>query len=106
MARGDAPVDLSIRARKPLELLKAIIVCGGRDVDVLSVAEMLWPDADGDAAQKAFDITLHRLRKQLADERALIVRRGTISIDPKVLWVDVARVSGGRGSHRGARGPE
>lgn len=90
IARGDVPVDLARRARKPLELLKAIIVCGGQNVDVLSVAEMLWPEADGDAAQKAFDITLHRLRKQLTDERALIVRRGMISIDPKILWVDVA----------------
>ena len=89
IARSDISVDLSQRARKPLELLKAIIVCGGQNVDVLSVAEMLWPDADGDAAQKAFDITLHRLRKQLADERALILRRGMISIDAKILWVDV-----------------
>ena len=89
IARGDMPIDLSKRARKPLELLKAIVVCGGQDVEVLSVAEMLWPDADGDAAQKAFDITLHRLRKQLADERALILQRGRISIDPKILWVDL-----------------
>lgn len=90
LASGGVSVDLSKRSRKPLELLKAIIVCGGHEVDTLSVAEMLWPDADGDAAQRAFDITLHRLRKQLADERALVLRRGKISIDPKVLWVDVA----------------
>ena len=90
LARGGVSVDLPKRSRKPLELLKAIIVCGGQEVDTLSVAEILWPDADGDAAQKAFDITLHRLRKQLADERALVLRRGKISIDPKVLWVDVA----------------
>ena len=90
LARGDMSANLSKRARKPLELLKAIIVCGGHEVDTRSVAEMLWPDADGDAAQKAFDITLHRLRKQLADERALILRRGKISINPKMLWIDVA----------------
>lgn len=90
LVRGGVPVDLPRRSRKPLELLKAIIVCGGREVDTVSVAEMLWPDADGDAAQKAFDVTLHRLRKQLADERALILRQGMISIDPKILWVDVA----------------
>lgn len=89
LARDDIPIDLSKRARKPLELLKAIIVCGGQDIDVISVTEMLWPDADGDAAQKAFDITLHRLRKQLGDERALILRRGTICIDPKTVWVDL-----------------
>ncbi len=90
LMHSDVSVDLSKRARKPIELLKAVIVCGGQEVDTLSIAEMLWPDADGDAAQKAFDITLHRLRKQLADERTLILRRGKISIDPKVLWVDVA----------------
>ncbi len=90
LARSDISVELSKRARKPLELLKAIVVCGGQEVDMRSLAEMLWPDSDGDAAQQAFDITLHRLRKQLADERALVLRRGKISIDPKVLWVDVA----------------
>ena len=87
--RGSTKLELPKRARKPMELLKAIIVCGGRDVDLLSVAEMLWPDADGDAGQKAFDITLHRLRKQLSDDRALNLRRGTVSIEPSVLWVDV-----------------
>jgi hypothetical protein len=41
IARGDVPIDLSKRARKPLEPLKAIVVCGGRDVEVLSVAGIL-----------------------------------------------------------------
>ncbi|MEK6209275.1 MAG: BTAD domain-containing putative transcriptional regulator [Pseudomonadota bacterium] len=83
------PVELSKRARKPLELLKAVVACGGRAVDVMSVADMLWPDADGDAAQKAFETTLHRLRRQLGNDRSLTLRQGAISINPQLLWVDV-----------------
>lgn len=56
--------------RKPLELLKAILALGGREVDPASITDLLWPDAEGDAAQKALETALHRLRKQLGNERA------------------------------------
>ncbi|MCK7497369.1 MAG: hypothetical protein MZW92_46165 [Comamonadaceae bacterium] len=52
------------------------------------LAELLWPEADGDAAQRAFDTTLHRLRKLLGHERAVVLSEGRLSLNPTVCWVD------------------
>jgi len=73
---------------KPLELLKVLIAQGGRDVGEESLTAALWPDAEGDAARKAFDTTLHRLRRLLGNERVLILRDRKLSLDPRVCWVD------------------
>jgi ATP/maltotriose-dependent transcriptional regulator MalT/DNA-binding SARP family transcriptional activator len=76
--------------RKPLELLKAIIAFGAREVEAAMLAEQLWPDAEGDAAQKSLEITLHRLRKQLGSERAVTLRQGKISMDLQECWIDLS----------------
>ena len=83
------PVTFGRKAqRKPLELLKILIAWGGRDVSQAQIADALWPDADGDAAQKTLTITLHRLRRLLSHEHALSVRDGRLSLDPRYCWVD------------------
>ncbi len=74
--------------KKPLELLKALIAFGGRDVNENKLAEVLWPDADGDTARGALRTTLHRLRKLLGTE-ALIASEGKLSLDQRLVWVDV-----------------
>lgn len=38
--------------KKPLEILKAVIAFGGRDVPVDTITDALWPDADGDLRKK------------------------------------------------------
>ncbi len=75
--------------KKPLELLKVAIASGGTDVAEDRISEVLWPDADGDAARISFKTTLHRLRQLLGDEDVLIVREGRLSLDPQRVWVDV-----------------
>lgn len=85
-----APLSFTGKVQaKPLELLKAIIAAGGRDVAGSSVAPHLWPDAEGDAADNALDITLHRLRKLLRHDDAITVSQGKISLNPHLVWVDV-----------------
>ena len=49
----------------------------------------LWPDVDGDAAQRSFDTTLHRLRKIMGDDRVLVLRDGKLSLDGRYCRVDV-----------------
>jgi len=84
------PVSVGRKAQhKPLELLKAIISQGGRDVSEEFLTSALWPDAEGDAARQAFDTTLHRLRKLLVHEQAIHLRDRRISLDPNYCWVDV-----------------
>lgn len=75
--------------RKPLELLKALIAFGGRNVSIVRLQDALWPDAEGDAAERAFDITLHRLRKLLQVEDILMRSESRISLSAHLCWVDV-----------------
>jgi two-component SAPR family response regulator len=74
---------------RPLELLKAVIAHGGRDISISLLTAALWPDSDGDDAKRAFDTTLFRLRKILGDERVINLREGKVSLDPRYCWTDV-----------------
>jgi len=74
--------------RKPLELLKCIAAFGTRDVGAAAVMQALWPDAEGDAAKRSFDITLHRLRRALGRDDAIVLERGKLSLNPGVVWID------------------
>lgn len=88
MINGEA-VNFPGRAkRKPMDLLKALIAMGGRDVCQDRLAEILWPDAEGDAAHRSLDTTLHRLRKLLGDDKTIILKEGKISLNGEVCWVD------------------
>ena len=75
--------------QRPLELLKAIIAQGGREISISRLTVLLWPDVDGDKATRSFDTTLHRLRKILGDDRVLVLRDGKLSLDARYCWVDV-----------------
>ena len=75
--------------RRALELLKTIIAFGSREIGTTSLMSELWPDVDGDAAQRSFDTTLHRLRKLLGDDRVLVLKDGKLSLDARYCWVDV-----------------
>jgi len=79
-------------ARKPqrrtLELLKAIIAMGGADVSRITLAAALWPDSEGDAGLRALEITLHRLRKLLGHDDAVLLDRGELSLNRDLIWVD------------------
>ena len=87
---NDQPVTFGRKAqRKPLELLKILIAWGGRDVNQARIADALWPDADGDTAQRTLATTLHRLRRLLGHEHALSVRDGRLSLDSRYCWVDI-----------------
>lgn len=74
--------------KKPLELLKVLIALGGRQVSHERISDILWPDADGDAAQINFKTTLHRLRK-LIGAQAILVQDGKVTLDDRYCWSDV-----------------
>lgn len=75
--------------RRPLEMLKMMVALGGREISTTSLISALWPDADGDVAQRSFDTTLHRLRKTVGDSRILMLKDGKLSLDGRYCWVDV-----------------
>jgi ATP/maltotriose-dependent transcriptional regulator MalT/two-component SAPR family response regulator len=74
--------------RKPIELLKAVLSLGGREVRQEILCDLLWPEADGASAHSAFTTTLSRLRRVLGDDEALRVKDGRVSLDPQRCWVD------------------
>lgn len=75
--------------KKPLEMLKAIIAFGGKDVSEGQLNDALWPDAEGDAAHKSFGVTLLRLRRLLGNDKSIRFQDGTITLDPGYCWVDI-----------------
>ena len=75
--------------RKPLALLKMLVASGGARADTNILAEGLWPESEGDAARKSFDINLYRLRKVLGVQDVLTLSEGKLSFDSRKCWIDV-----------------
>jgi DNA-binding SARP family transcriptional activator len=85
---GGKEVTFARKAKnKPLELLKALIALGGRDVRQDTLAEALWPDADADLAAFSLTSTLHRLRALVGPD-AVRRQSGRLSLDAGLCWVD------------------
>jgi LuxR family maltose regulon positive regulatory protein len=84
------PLRFARRApMRPLELLGALIACGGRSVGIGTLSDLLWPEADGYDAYRAFTTTLHRLRRVLVHPDAVRLSAGRLSLDPQIVQVDV-----------------
>lgn len=85
----DTPMMFTGKAQKrPLELLKALIAFGGRNVTEETLSEALWPETEGDAAHSTFTTTLSRLRKLLGND-VLLFSDGKLTLNKSVCWVDV-----------------
>ena len=86
---GVALVSKGKAQKKPLELLKALVAHGGRQVDAAMLTALLWPDAEGDDAKTSFDSNLYRLRKLLAADGAVQLAEGKLGLNPDVVWLDI-----------------
>ena len=84
------PVHFSGKVRKkPLQMLKALISLGGKEVNEEQLTDLLWPEADGDQAHSAFSTTLSRLRGFIGYDKAIEIHGGKASLNPRYCWVDV-----------------
>lgn len=88
---GDAYVIEGKAQQKPLELLKALVVMGAETVPQDQLADMLWPDGEGDLAIRNMKTTINRLRKLLGRHDLLIVREGALSLNREYCWTDLWR---------------
>lgn len=89
LLRGGDPLTFAGKAQKrPLDLLKTVIAYGGREVSEERITEALWPRIDGDSAHRSFTTTLHRLRKLLGEDRAIVLSEGKVTLDGRYVWVD------------------
>ncbi len=76
--------------KRPLELLQALAVHGPAPVAVTRLVDDLWPELDGDAARKAFEAALHRLRKLLGEQgSALRLEAGAVHLDSARIGCDL-----------------
>lgn len=90
VSRGIEPLRFARKAQhRPLELLKVLVALGGREVATDQMAVALWPESEGDEAYNAFEITLHRLRRLIGIEKALVLSNGLLTLDNRLCWVDV-----------------
>ncbi|WP_300449500.1 BTAD domain-containing putative transcriptional regulator [Accumulibacter sp.] len=103
----DRPVAGAGQA-KPLELLRALIARGGRDVPIVDLIGDLWGKREEDGSvegngagagqpgkdkseggRAAFDINLSRLRRLLGQADALQVTDRCLTLDNAQCWVDL-----------------
>ena len=89
LLRYDEPITTSGKAQKrPLEMLKVLVALGGERVSESHVTDAIWPRIDGDSAHRSFTSTLHRLRKLLGDDKAIVLHDGKLTLDRRCFWVD------------------
>jgi DNA-binding SARP family transcriptional activator len=90
LLRDGKPIEFSKKIQeKPLSLVKILIALGGREVKEEDVADLLWPEADGDLAQHSFEMTLHRLRTLVGYPDAFQLQDGRLIMEQRYCWVDV-----------------
>jgi LuxR family maltose regulon positive regulatory protein len=89
LTKGDIPITIPSRLRKPLELLQALIAFGGTEVGAGVLIDALWPDSEGDAGYHSLETALYRLRQLLRSRDAVLMEGGKVSLNRDQLWVDV-----------------
>jgi DNA-binding SARP family transcriptional activator len=77
--------------RKPLELLGMLIAVGPRGASISTVADGLWPEADGFDAYRSLITTVYRLRRLLRFHDAIRLGAGRIRLERTICDVDVWR---------------
>ncbi len=83
------PFNVSAKSpHKLIDLLQTLLAYGGREILIGDMIDLLYPGESRVGAQQAFDVALHRLRKLLRDDAALLVRKNRISLNPERVWVD------------------
>jgi len=75
-------------ASKPMELLRLLAAQGHASVPVGSVAEALWPGDGREGRQKAFEVTVVRLRRLLGVDAAVQVSERRVRLNRQCVWLD------------------
>jgi len=86
----------SFEGARPVQLLKAIVLHGSKDIPKEILIDDLWPDSSAKAGNKNFKINLHRLRKAMEPDpnkefgySYIFQKSGLISLDPELVTLDV-----------------
>jgi ATP/maltotriose-dependent transcriptional regulator MalT/two-component SAPR family response regulator len=89
LIENDKPRRFAGKAqKKPLDMLKAMVALGGRDISEQKIIDTLWPDATYNGGRSMFKTTLHRLRKLMTNCSAIVLQEGRLALDNRQCWVD------------------
>jgi DNA-binding SARP family transcriptional activator len=75
--------------RRPLDLLKLLVLCGDVPMGAGELADRLWPDSDGDTARNCLQVAVYRLRRLLGHEEAVLVHDRKLRLNPLACRVDL-----------------
>jgi len=75
--------------RRPLDLLKLLVLSDATPIGAGELADKLWPDSDGDTARNCLQVAVHRLRRLLGHEHAVLVHDRKLRLDRRLCWVDL-----------------
>ncbi len=75
--------------KKPLALLKLLAAKDPDGATQEEITDSLWPETDGDLAMQSLDTTMHRIRKIIRNEKAVVLRNGRISLNQRYVWTDL-----------------
>lgn len=81
--------------QKTLAFLKALVAAGAEGISLNRLSALLWPDADGDKAHHALEMVIHRTRKLLGKDEALLLRQGQVRLNAVNCRVDAFAFSSG-----------
>jgi LuxR family maltose regulon positive regulatory protein len=74
--------------KRVLQLLKALIAFGGKDVAQERIADALWPESLGDGGINALNTTVSRLRRLLDEPKAVIQACRRLTLNPHLCCID------------------
>lgn len=91
----DEPLVLDGKSqKKPMEVLKVLVARSdplkpNKGVDVEEIINELWPRAEAKDPKGSFDVNVHRLRKLLKVEEAIVISEGRLRLNRDFVWCDV-----------------
>jgi DNA-binding SARP family transcriptional activator len=88
-AEGETVQAGSRTPTRSLDILRVLAISKDHACSLQDLCEWLWPDADGDQAKAACEQALHRLRKLLSVQDAVVQREGKLYLSPNKVWVDL-----------------
>ena len=85
----DAPLQFGRKApHKLLQLLRALIAFGGKQVPEQRLIDALWGEQEGDGAYRALAVAIRRLRDLFQSDAAIEHVDAKVSLNAAHVWVD------------------
>jgi DNA-binding SARP family transcriptional activator len=90
VSRLGVPIsDKGRSGHRPLSMLALLLSTGPHGVDCERLAALMWQDGEVSWPLKALEITVHRLRKWLGSDEAVLLNGGIVSLNEAAVWTDI-----------------